>query len=391
MVRTIDRWGFEVGVHGLEHDGKLYSSKARFELKARKINSYAKRWGARGFRSPLMQHRLGWLHQLDVEYDSSTFDTDPFEPEPDGVRTIFPFWVPGPAGTGFVELPYTLAQDFTLFVVLRENNIKVWKDKLDWIAQRGGMAMLITHPDYMCFNGQRRQPDEAPAAYYEELLTYVREKYGDQCWAALPRDVNRYYRDNVPADTRNTRARICMIGHANYASDNRIRRYAESLAARGDVVDIVALAGSSGMPQPYELKGVNVFGVQHRANDETGKWSYALQVLRFLYNSFVFVTRRHHKIRYDLIHVHNVPDFLVFAALYPKWTGAKIILDIHDMVPELFEGKFGSRADSAYVKILKTRTSVRPLLGSCGNHFQSPVENSVSDWSVRYPPASARY
>ncbi len=208
LIRTIDQSGFEVGVHGLEHDGKRYNSKTRFELKARKINSYAERWGAHGFRSPLMQHRLGWLHRLNVEYDSSTFDTDPFEPEPDGVRTIFPFWVPGPHGTGFVELPYTLAQDFTLFVVLRERNIDVWKNKLDWIAQRGGMAMLITHPDYMSFDGNPVERDEAPASFYEEFLTYAREKYGDSCWAALPREVNKYYRENVPAGTRNTRARI---------------------------------------------------------------------------------------------------------------------------------------------------------------------------------------
>ena len=91
--------GFEVGVHGLEHDGKLYSSKAKFAEKAiadQRIS--AQRWNASGFRSPLMQHDLQWLHALDVEYDSSTFDTDPFEPEPDGVGTIFPFWVPGPDG-----------------------------------------------------------------------------------------------------------------------------------------------------------------------------------------------------------------------------------------------------------------------------------------------------
>ena len=237
LIRTIDQSGFEVGVHGLEHDGKLYSSKARFGLKAARINSYLERWGTQGFRSPLMQHRLGWLHRLNAEYDCSTFDTDPFEPEPDGVRTIFPFWVPGPNGTGFVELPYTLVQDFTLFVILREKTIDIWKEKLDWIAQRGGMAMLITHPDYMCFDGNRIERDEAPAALYEEFLTYVHEKYGDRCWTALPRDVNRFYRNNVPVSTRNTRARICMIGHANYAADNRIRRYAESLAARGDLVE----------------------------------------------------------------------------------------------------------------------------------------------------------
>ncbi len=352
LIRTLDESGFEAGVHGLEHDGKLYSSKARFGQKAARINSYIERWGAQGFRSPLMQHRLGWMHRLNVEYDSSTFDTDPFEPEPDGVRTIFPFWVPGPDGKGLVELPYTLAQDFTLFVILRENSINVWKQKLDWIAQRGGMAMLITHPDYMCFEGDKIARDEASASFYEEFLTYVREKYKDKFWAALPREVNKYYRDNVPAEARNTRTRVCMIAHTNYASDNRVRRYAESLAARGDMVDIVALRPTRS-EQTSGLKGVNVYGIQHRANDETGKWSYAWQLLRFLAGSFVFVSRRHHRIRYDLIHVHNVPDFLVFAALYPKWTGAKIILDIHDVVPELFEGKFNSPPGSKYITILK--------------------------------------
>src|ERR1700691_2087742 len=114
--------GFEVGIHGLEHDGKLYSSKAGFAAKAPRIKEYLQKWSAAGFRSPLMQHRLGWLHALGVEYDSSTFDTDPFEPEPDGMGTIFPFWVPGPDGGGYVELPYTLVQDFNLFMVLREGN-----------------------------------------------------------------------------------------------------------------------------------------------------------------------------------------------------------------------------------------------------------------------------
>ncbi len=352
LVQALARSGFEVGVHGLEHDGKLYNSRPRFELKAKRINSYIKRWGAQGFRSPLMQHRLGWLHQLNVEYDCSTFDTDPFEPEPDGVRTIFPFWVPGQDGTGYVELPYTLAQDFTLFGVLREKNINVWKEKLDWIALRGGMALLNTHPDYMCFDGHKTERDEFPVALYEEFLAHVRDKYTSTFWAALPRDVNAFYRANAPADTRNTRRRICMLAHTNYETDNRVRRYAESLVARGDAVDVISL-GSAQREHIYELKGVRVYGIQDRAHDESGKWCYARQLLRFLYSSFVFVSRRHKKIRYDLIHVHNVPDFLVFAAIYAKWTGVRIILDIHDVVPELFEGKFNSHPNSVYIKAIK--------------------------------------
>ncbi len=189
----LDRAGFEVGVHGLEHDGKLYSSKKAFACKAARIQMYLRRWNAAGFRSPLMQHRLAWLHQLGAEYDASTFDTDPFEPEPDGVGTIFPFWVQGPEDTGYVELPYTLAQDFSLFVVLRDQNIDVWKQKLDWLAEHGGMALLLTHPDYMCFQGKPER-DEYQASRYEEFLGYALEKYEGKFWPALPRDVARFYR-----------------------------------------------------------------------------------------------------------------------------------------------------------------------------------------------------
>jgi glycosyltransferase involved in cell wall biosynthesis len=352
VLQMLDRLGFEVGVHGLEHDGKLYHSKAAFAEKAIKINSYMTRWGALGFRSPLMQHRLGWLHRLNAQYDSSTFDSDPFEPEPDGVRTVFPFWVPGPGNSGFVELPYTLAQDFTLFTILRKDSIDIWKRKLDWIAQCGGMAMLITHPDYMCFGSGKHGRDEFPVSLYEEFLTYVRERYRDKFWAALPRDVNAYYRATLRPEARNTRKRICMIAYARYESDNRIRRYAETLAARGDIVDVIGLH-SSDRPSTYALKGVNVFEIQRRADNEKDQWSHAWQLFRFLFRSLIFATRRHRLIKYDLVHVHNVPDCLVFAALYPKMSGTRIILDIHDLVPELFEAKFASKFRAIYVRLLK--------------------------------------
>ena len=76
----------------------------------RRINEHLK-WGAAGFRSGCMLRRLEWIEELNIKYDASTFDTDPFEPQPDGVGQIFPFWLAGSNGRpGFVELPYTLAQ-----------------------------------------------------------------------------------------------------------------------------------------------------------------------------------------------------------------------------------------------------------------------------------------
>jgi glycosyltransferase involved in cell wall biosynthesis len=350
---TLDRNGFEIGVHGLEHDGKLYDSKAGFALKAAGIKKYLKSWNACGFRSPLMQHRLSWLHELGVEYDCSTFDTDPFEPEPDGVGTIFPFWVPSPNGSGYVELPYSLPQDFTLFVVLNEQNIDIWKRKLDWIAASGGMALLNTHPDYMTFDGAKKDRDEFPVSYYEEFLAYARDKYAGVSWPALPREVSRYYCSALPPESRNTRKKVCMLTHSLYQNDNRVRRYAETLAKRGDRVEVFALGNPKTEQKVEEINGVNLYRIQSRDYEEHGRWTYAWRLLRFLRTSSVFITRRHRQIRYDLVHVHNVPDFLVFAAWYPRLMGAKLILDIHDIVPEFFASKFDTKEESMYIMLLK--------------------------------------
>ena len=165
MRRELVRHGFEIGVHGLTHAGQLYASGDMFNGKADRIKHYLKEWDAVGFRTPSMYHNLDWYHDLGLEYDMSTFDTDPFEPQPDGVGTIFPFWVSRDSGNGgYVELPYTLPQDFTLFILMGEKNTGIWKSKLDWIVKHGGMALLLAHPDYMHFGGKRRRSDEYPAS-----------------------------------------------------------------------------------------------------------------------------------------------------------------------------------------------------------------------------------
>ena len=187
----LNQEGFEVGVHDLYHDGSLYRSSRNFKGQARKINQHLKSWGTVGFRSGFMFHNLEWLQDLDVLYDASTFDTDPFEPQPDGVGTIFPFWVQGNGSKGYVELPYTLPQDSTLFVLFKETTIDVWTKKLDWVATQGGMALVIVHPDYICFDG-KPSSSEYSADLYEGLLKYVADRYGDICWFALPREVAKF-------------------------------------------------------------------------------------------------------------------------------------------------------------------------------------------------------
>jgi glycosyltransferase involved in cell wall biosynthesis len=352
MLELLESAGFEAGVHGLYHDGKLYQSPKKFAANAAQIRETMHQWGAVGFRSPLMQHRLGWMHELGSEYDCSTFDVDPFEPESDGMHTIFPFWVQAPGTEGFVELPYTLVQDFNLFKVLGEQTIDIWKKKLDWLVERGGMALINTHPDYMCMDGSPER-DEYPVARYEEFLRYARDNYGDQGWHALPREVSRYYCEKLPPASRNTRRRICMVAYSGYETDGRIRRYAEALARRGDMVDVIALEGFQNKGKVSTLNGVTIYHIQRRDHNETGHWSYVSRLLRFLFKSSVVLTRLHARNRYDVVHIHNMPDFLVFAAWYPKMTGARLILDIHDIVPELFANKFKTGLKQFYVTGLR--------------------------------------
>lgn len=203
--------GFEVGVHDLRHDGKLFRSPADFTRSAARINSYLQEWGAVGFRAGFMLRDLDWFHELQIQYDASTFDTDPFEPQPDGQHTIFPFWVPNPGPNsqlatrnsqlssrrGYVELPYTLPQDSTLFLLLRESTPAIWLQKLDWLAAHGGMALVNVHPDYLRFPGEPASARTFPVEHYVTLLRRVRDHYSGRSWHVLPREVAAHIRSGI--------------------------------------------------------------------------------------------------------------------------------------------------------------------------------------------------
>jgi uncharacterized protein len=194
MHQLVSR-GFEIGVHGLYHDWQTFRDRRVFERRAPRINAYLKEWHAVGFRAPSMISNLNWIRELDVGYDASTFDTDPFEPQPLGAETIFPFWVNGLGNRpGYIELPYTLTQDYTLFVLLQEKTADVWKRKLAWIARKGGMALIDVHPCYAAPNGAKRTLDSYPLELYEDFLRHVRDEYGGTYWHGLPKDVSRFWR-----------------------------------------------------------------------------------------------------------------------------------------------------------------------------------------------------
>ena len=94
---------------------------------------------------------------------------------------------------GYVELPYTLPQDHTLFIFLKESTTDIWKKKLDWIVEKGGLALFISHPDYMAMKGARTGAKEYSMNRYIEFLEYVTTAYKGQYWHALPKDLARFW------------------------------------------------------------------------------------------------------------------------------------------------------------------------------------------------------
>jgi hypothetical protein len=201
---------------------------------------------------------------------------------------------------------------------------------------------MITHPDYISFGGQTAR-DEYPAAFYEDFLSYVRRRYDGAFWAARPCDVASYYTGALPLESRNTRKKVCMLAYAKYEGDNRMRRYAEALAKRGDRVHVIAL----GPRERRTIAGVTAYGVQQRGGEERSKWTNAGRLLRFFLRSSVILTRMHRAVRYDLVHVYNFASFLVFAAWYPRLTGAKFILNLP--IPGLSAYKFRVKEKHPYV------------------------------------------
>jgi peptidoglycan/xylan/chitin deacetylase (PgdA/CDA1 family) len=178
VVEAIRAAGCEVGLHGLHHDGRLFESRQRFERQLPGVRRYLREWGADGFRSPATHRHAGWMRELGASYDSSYHDTDPFDAQPGGCCSILPYFL-----GDVVELPLTLPHDFTLFELLEERDISLWREKAAWIAQKGGLVNVLVHPDYLT---------DARLAHYDELLGYLAALDGG--WHALPREVASWWR-----------------------------------------------------------------------------------------------------------------------------------------------------------------------------------------------------
>jgi len=164
--------------------------------------------------------------------------------------------------------------------------------------------------------------------------------------------MNDHHIISAPVPLQRQKLRICMLAYAFYETDTRILQYAASLVERGDTVDVIALKRDPELLDFEQLDGVNLYRIQDRILNEKGIFSYVSRITRFALRSALFLFRKFNEHPYDVVHVHNVPDFLVFSAIYPKLRGGCIVLDIHDLLPEFYASKFNISHNSLIFKAL---------------------------------------
>ncbi|OGU48728.1 MAG: hypothetical protein A2080_05800 [Ignavibacteria bacterium GWC2_36_12] len=145
--------------------------------------------------------------------------------------------------------------------------------------------------------------------------------------------------------------KICMVAHQYYYRDPRVRRYAEALAKDGVRVDVICPRDPKRPKSEYH-NNIRIITVPLRRNYK-GKGNYISEYLLSFFFYFIKVSILFFRNRYQIIHVHSIPDFLIFTAFFPKIFGAKLILDIKDLMPEVFISKYKVDEKSRIFNILK--------------------------------------
>jgi glycosyltransferase involved in cell wall biosynthesis len=168
---------------------------------------------------------------------------------------------------------------------------------------------------------------------------------------------------------------VCMIVYTDYCADTRVRREAETLAAMSQHNVIVLALKESALPHTYDIDGVKVIEVTESKYCGKNKFRYVCSYIKFTALSFFVCTKLFVLRQVDIVHVHNMPDFLVFAGLVPRLLGKKLILDVHDSVPETYMVKFNASRPLLF-KFLCLEESLSCALAHeiiCVNHVQRDV------------------
>jgi hypothetical protein len=181
FLDSITSRGFEVNVHDLNHDGHLFDEHKEFLRRAKRINQYGRDFNALGFRSGILYRNADWFDAFEFLYDMSIPNVAHLDPQRGGCCTVMPYFV-----GNIVEIPVTCTQDYSLFNILRDYSIDLWKKQTSAIMAQNGLMSILVHPDYVI---ESRAQD-----VYRALLGYLadlREREG--VWTPLPREVAQWW------------------------------------------------------------------------------------------------------------------------------------------------------------------------------------------------------
>jgi hypothetical protein len=182
LLESMRNRGFEIGIQDLNHDGHLFDSKEKFLRRAKIINRYGRAYGAKGFRAAALYRNPEWYDALEFAFDMSVPNVAHLDPQRGGCCTVMPYFI-----GDVLELPVTTIQDYTLFHLLNDRSIELWKTQIELIRQKNGLASFIVHPDYVI--------ERDTISVYESLLGYLRELHEKTpVWFALPSDVDAWWR-----------------------------------------------------------------------------------------------------------------------------------------------------------------------------------------------------
>lgn len=183
FLESIRDRGFEINIQDLNHDGHLFANHAEFLRRVGRINGYARHFGAQGFRSAVLYRKADWYDAFDFSYDMSIPNVGHLDPQWGGCCTVMPYFI-----GRVLELPITTTQDYTLFHILGDYSIELWKRQVGLIMEQHGLVSFVAHPDYLIL--------KQPRATYVALLEYLSQLRSEgKLWMALPREVDDWWRE----------------------------------------------------------------------------------------------------------------------------------------------------------------------------------------------------
>ena len=200
FLDSLRKRGHEINVHDLNHDGHLFSDRSEFLSRAERIRRYLGDFGAKGFRSAILYRNPEWFDELGCAYDMSMPNVAHLDPQRGGCCTSFPYFV-----GDVVELPLTTTQDYSLFHILQMYSLELWEQQMELILGQNGLVSFNIHPDYVV-------EKHARSVFVALLSMMERQREKRNLWAALPAEVNSWWRQRAAMEIVNEDGMARIVG-----------------------------------------------------------------------------------------------------------------------------------------------------------------------------------